>query len=145
VTDYGVRLTVRVGILSLLACAPFRVVLLSTVSSLRGGRFYRPFQGFSALRYVSTTILKSERPRIANMSDKEGVMNCGVVRNPCTLTVAAFEAQATVLYHREAERDRKIAASLHLRLYEARLETSVMYHAPRTMSSSAKTSRTSQK
>jgi hypothetical protein len=55
VTDYGVRLTVRVGILSQLACAPFRVVILYTVSSLRAGRFHRPFQGFSAPRYVSTT------------------------------------------------------------------------------------------
>jgi hypothetical protein len=54
VTDYGVRLTVRVGILSPLACAPFRVVLLYTVSPLRGGRFHRPFQGLSAPRYVST-------------------------------------------------------------------------------------------
>jgi hypothetical protein len=55
VTDYGVRLTVRVGILSPLACDPFMVVLLYTVSPLRGGRFHRPFQGFSAPRYVSTT------------------------------------------------------------------------------------------
>jgi hypothetical protein len=55
VTDYGVRLTVRVGNLSPLACAPFRVFLLYTVSPLRGGRFHRPFQGFSAPRYVSTT------------------------------------------------------------------------------------------
>jgi hypothetical protein len=55
VTDYGVRLSVRVGILSPLACAPFRVVLLYTVSPLQGGRFRRPFQGFSAPRYVSTT------------------------------------------------------------------------------------------
>jgi hypothetical protein len=38
VTDYGVRLTVREGILSPLAYAPFRVVLLYTVSPLRGGR-----------------------------------------------------------------------------------------------------------
>jgi hypothetical protein len=56
VTDYGVRLTVRVGNLSPLACAPFRVFLIYTVSPLQGGRFHRPFQGFSAPRYVSTTI-----------------------------------------------------------------------------------------
>jgi hypothetical protein len=49
VTDYGVRLTVRVGILTL-ACAPFRVVLLYTVSPLRGDRFHRPFQLCAALR-----------------------------------------------------------------------------------------------
>jgi hypothetical protein len=56
VTDYGVCLTVRVGILSPLACAPFRVVLPYTVAPLRGGHFHRPFQGFSAPRYVSTTL-----------------------------------------------------------------------------------------
>jgi hypothetical protein len=55
-TDYGVRLTVRLGNLSPLACAPFRVFLLYTVSVLRGGRFHRPFQRFSAPRYVSTTM-----------------------------------------------------------------------------------------
>jgi hypothetical protein len=54
VTHYGVRLSTRVGILSPLACALFREVLLYTVSPLLGGRFHRPFQGFSAPRYVST-------------------------------------------------------------------------------------------
>jgi hypothetical protein len=53
VTDYGVRLTVRVGILSQLACAPFKVVLLYSLA-LRGGQFHRPFQVLSAPRYVST-------------------------------------------------------------------------------------------
>jgi hypothetical protein len=56
VTDHGVRLTARVGILSPLACAPFREVLQCTVSPLRRGRFHSTFQGFSVQSHVSPTL-----------------------------------------------------------------------------------------
>jgi hypothetical protein len=48
VKDYGVRLPVRVGILSPLASTRFRVFLLYTVSRLLGGSFHRTFLGFFA-------------------------------------------------------------------------------------------------
>jgi hypothetical protein len=80
VTDYGVRLTVRVGNLSPLACAPFRVFILYTVSPLRGGRFHRPFQWFSAQRYVSTipstrTILGTSILERLSASPRESIVS----------------------------------------------------------------------
>jgi hypothetical protein len=66
VTDYGVRLTVRVGIIRPAGLRPFQGNYTIYSLTPREGSFQRPFLGFSAPRYVSTTFgLTCRNQRIA--------------------------------------------------------------------------------